>query len=93
MPEQQIVEIAKAIGADAKILIMDEPTASLTDREVDSLFKIIALAAQPRRRDHLYLAPIGGNFRDCGPRHGPARRRDHRHDDIATKWIEPRSSK
>jgi ABC-type sugar transport system ATPase subunit len=43
MPEQQMVEIAKAIGADAKILIMDEPTASLTDREVDSLFKIIAL--------------------------------------------------
>jgi rhamnose transport system ATP-binding protein len=43
MPEQQIVEIAKAIGAAAKILIMDEPTASLTDREVDSLFKIVAL--------------------------------------------------
>jgi rhamnose transport system ATP-binding protein len=42
MPEQQIVEIAKAIGADAKILIMDEPTASLTDREVDSLFRVIA---------------------------------------------------
>jgi len=42
MPEQQIVEIAKAIGANVKILIMDEPTASLTDREVDSLFKIIA---------------------------------------------------
>src|SRR5262245_32032601 len=37
MPEQQIVEIAKAIGADAKILIMDEPTASLTAREVDHL--------------------------------------------------------
>jgi len=43
MPEQQIVEIASAIGADAKILIMDEPTASLTDREVASLFKIITL--------------------------------------------------
>jgi len=43
MPEQQIVEIAKAIGADAKILIMDEPTASLTDREVESLFRIIEL--------------------------------------------------
>ncbi len=42
MPEQQIVEIAKAIGADAKILIMDEPTASLSEHEVDSLFKVIA---------------------------------------------------
>ena len=43
MPEQQIVEIAKAIGADAKIVIMDEPTASLTEREVERLFKVIAL--------------------------------------------------
>jgi rhamnose transport system ATP-binding protein len=43
MPEQQLVEIAKAIGAEAKILIMDEPTASLTDREVDSLFKTIGV--------------------------------------------------
>jgi rhamnose transport system ATP-binding protein len=41
MPEQQIVEIAKAIGANARILIMDEPTASLTDREVESLFRVI----------------------------------------------------
>jgi rhamnose transport system ATP-binding protein len=41
MPEQQIVEIAKAIGANAKILIMDEPTASLSAREVDHLFAVI----------------------------------------------------
>jgi rhamnose transport system ATP-binding protein len=47
MPEQQIVEIAKAIGAEAKVVIMDEPTAALTDREVDSLFAVIA-----RLRDH-----------------------------------------
>jgi len=40
MPEQQIVEIAKAIGSDARILITDEPTASLTDREVESLFSV-----------------------------------------------------
>jgi rhamnose transport system ATP-binding protein len=47
MPEQQMVEIAKAIGADAKILIMDEPTASLTDREVERLFEVIrSLRAQ-----------------------------------------------
>jgi rhamnose transport system ATP-binding protein len=43
MPEQQIVEIAKAIGAEAKIVIMDEPTASLTEREVESLFRVISL--------------------------------------------------
>lgn len=42
MPEQQLVEIAKAIGADARIVIMDEPTASLTEREVASLFQVIA---------------------------------------------------
>jgi rhamnose transport system ATP-binding protein len=41
MPEQQILEIAKAIGAEAKILILDEPTASLTAREVESLFQVI----------------------------------------------------
>jgi rhamnose transport system ATP-binding protein len=41
MPEQQMVEIAKAVGADAKIVIMDEPTASLMDDEVDRLFSVI----------------------------------------------------
>jgi rhamnose transport system ATP-binding protein len=42
MPEQQLVEISKAIGADARILIMDEPTASLTEPEVEHLFRVIA---------------------------------------------------
>lgn len=42
MAEQQMVEIAKAIGAEAKILLMDEPTALLTKREVDKLFELIA---------------------------------------------------
>jgi rhamnose transport system ATP-binding protein len=41
MPEQQIVEIAKAIGAKARILILDEPTASLTEPEVEALFRIV----------------------------------------------------
>jgi rhamnose transport system ATP-binding protein len=41
MPEQQLVEIAKAIGANAKVLIMDEPTAALADREVDRLMGVI----------------------------------------------------
>jgi len=38
---QQMVEIAKALSFDAKVLIMDEPTAALNDAEVDVLFDLI----------------------------------------------------
>lgn len=37
----QMIEIAKAISYDAKIIIMDEPTSALTDREVEQLYKVI----------------------------------------------------
>ncbi|MEG0913594.1 MAG: sugar ABC transporter ATP-binding protein [Oscillospiraceae bacterium] len=39
--QMQLAEIAKAVSADAKIVIMDEPTSSLTQNEVDTLFEII----------------------------------------------------
>lgn len=39
--QRQMVEIAKAVSYDAKILVLDEPTSSLTQEEVDHLFKII----------------------------------------------------
>ncbi len=39
--EQQMVEIAKAFCTDLSVLILDEPTASLTDRETDQLFALI----------------------------------------------------
>lgn len=39
--EQQLVEIAKALSLDARLIIMDEPTAALTEREIESLFKVI----------------------------------------------------
>lgn len=39
--EQQMVEVAKALSLDANILIMDEPTSSLTEQEIEELFKAI----------------------------------------------------
>ena len=39
--KQQMVEIAKALSANARILIMDEPTSALTDKEIEDLFIII----------------------------------------------------
>ena len=41
MPQQQMLEIARAIGADARVLIMDEPTASLSDEDARNLFNVI----------------------------------------------------
>ena len=39
--KQQIIEIAKAMSSNAEVIIMDEPTAALTDREIESLFETI----------------------------------------------------
>ena len=39
--KQQIIEIAKALSLNAKVIIMDEPTSALTAKEIDELFRII----------------------------------------------------
>lgn len=39
--KQQIIEIAKAMSSNAEVIIMDEPTAALTDREIETLFETI----------------------------------------------------
>lgn len=39
--QQQMIEIARAVAANTEVLIMDEPTAALTDREIEVLFKVI----------------------------------------------------
>jgi ribose transport system ATP-binding protein len=39
--QQQMVEIAKALMTNAEVIIMDEPTSALTEREIDTLFKVI----------------------------------------------------
>ena len=46
LAEQQTVEIAKAISLDVRVLIMDEPTASLSAHEVRQLFRIVATLRQ-----------------------------------------------
>ena len=40
--QQQMVEIAKCVSQNSKVIIFDEPTSSLTDKEIDALFGIIA---------------------------------------------------
>ena len=46
--QQQLVEVAKAVSQDAKILIMDEPTATLSDSEIERLFETIRRLQQNR---------------------------------------------
>ncbi|MER2002188.1 MAG: sugar ABC transporter ATP-binding protein [Carnobacterium inhibens] len=46
--QQQMIEIAKSLMTNAQVIIMDEPTAALTEREIDVLFKIIATLKQKK---------------------------------------------
>ena len=39
--QQQMVEIAKAVRLESKVIVLDEPTSSLTDKEIESLFRIM----------------------------------------------------
>lgn len=53
--QQQLVEIAKALSMDASIIIMDEPTAALTDREIETLFVTIR-ELQARGVSFIYIS-------------------------------------
>ncbi|MFD1861739.1 sugar ABC transporter ATP-binding protein [Planococcus chinensis] len=53
--QQQIVEIAKALAVDAEVIVMDEPTAALTDREIDTLFATIR-ELQARGVSFIYIS-------------------------------------
>ena len=58
--KQQMVEIAKALSTNARVLIMDEPTSSLTSREIDDLFRIIRELKAKGLWHRLHFPPAGG---------------------------------
>jgi len=47
--QQQLVEIAKALYTNAAVIIMDEPTSAISDKEVDNLFSIIRQLKEERK--------------------------------------------
>jgi inositol transport system ATP-binding protein len=50
------VEIAKALSNDANIIVMDEPTSAITEREVEKLFDIMNMLTAQGEIHHLYFA-------------------------------------
>ena len=74
LAEQQTVEIAKALSLQVRVLIMDEPTASLSAHEVRRLFGIVEALRRDGVVDPVHLPPDGGGLRDRRPGDGPARR-------------------
>ena len=54
--QQQMVEIVKAISFNSKILVMDEPTSSISDKEVGFLFETMRALTKKRSRHYLYLS-------------------------------------
>lgn len=60
--QKQCVEIAKCLSYDAKIIILDEPTSSLSRKEVETLFALIGTLKKKRCKYRLYFTPDGRNF-------------------------------
>ena len=79
MPQQQLVEIARALGADARVLILDEPTASLSEEDAQNLFRVI----RELRAQGVGMIYISHRLEelphDRRPRDRPARRLHDRH--------------
>ena len=62
--EKSLVAIARALAADAEVLVLDEPTASLPADEVARLFTALRRLRTSRRRHDLRLAPARRGLRD-----------------------------
>ncbi|WP_018526003.1 sugar ABC transporter ATP-binding protein [Alkalispirochaeta alkalica] len=53
--KMQMIEIAKAVSYDAKLIIMDEPTSALTDKEIQQLFRIVR-ALRDKGKSIIYIS-------------------------------------
>lgn len=92
---QQLVEIAKAISVDAKVLIMDEPTSSLSQHETETLFGVIenlksrgvtVIYISHRLREVIYLADRVSILRD-GENAGHLSKSEITHDAMVTAMV------
>ena len=77
--QQQVVEIVKALSLDARLLVMDEPTAALAEHEVEVLFTLLRRLRERGHRHALHLPPPARDLPTCRPDHGAQGRRAGRH--------------
>ena len=72
--KQQLIEIAKALSVNARLLIMDEPTSSLSAGESEALFKVSRGSEVEGCEHHLYLSSARRGAASGRPRDGASRR-------------------
>ena len=81
--ERQLVEIARMLTRDARVLILDEPTATLTDLEIDRIFAALIALRREGRTDRLHHAPA---------RRGVPPLRHGERDCVTASWWRPTRS-